>query len=84
MGVVMTAIGYGCWYHVLGRYPVNQVAAYLLLVPVASVLGGWLFLGEALTWHVVVGGGVVVLGVGMIVVETRWTRKATKVAIRDR
>jgi len=84
MGVVMTAIGYGCWYHVLGRYPVNQVAAYLLLVPVASVLGGWLFLGEALTWHVVVGGGIVVLGVGMIVVERKWARIAPKVAIRDR
>ena len=71
LGVVMTALGYGCWFHVLGRYPVSRVAPYLLLVPVASVLGGALLLGEPLTPHVLLGGAVVILGVATIVVERR-------------
>ena len=71
LGVVMTAVGYACWYHVLGRYPVYRVAPYLLLIPVSSVLGGALMLGEPLTLHLLAGGAVVVLGVAMIVVERR-------------
>jgi O-acetylserine/cysteine efflux transporter len=71
LGVVMTAIGYGCWYHVLGRYEVNQVAPFILLTPVTSVLGGWLMLGEGITLHIFAGGVLVVTGVGVIVVERR-------------
>jgi O-acetylserine/cysteine efflux transporter len=71
LGVVMTAIGYGCWYHVLGRYEANKVAPFILLTPVTSVLGGWLLLGEGITPHIVAGGALVVIGVGVILVERR-------------
>lgn len=71
MGVVMTAVGYGCWYHVLGRYEVNKVAPFILLTPVTSVMGGALFLGEALTFHILAGGSLVVGGVAIIQVERR-------------
>jgi len=40
LGLVMTALGYTCWYHVLGHYEVNQVMPFLLLTPVTSVAGG--------------------------------------------
>ncbi|MEM7508407.1 MAG: EamA family transporter [Pseudomonadota bacterium] len=69
LGLVMTAIGYGCWYHVLGRYRAGQAGPFLLLTPVASVLGGWLFLGEPLTWQILVGGAVVLAGVALLVLE---------------
>jgi O-acetylserine/cysteine efflux transporter len=71
LGVVMTAIGYGCWYHVLGRYEVNKVGPFILLTPVTSVIGGWLFLGEGMTFHILAGGALVMTGVGVIVVERR-------------
>jgi O-acetylserine/cysteine efflux transporter len=71
LGVVMTAIGYGCWYHVLGRYEVNKVGPFILLTPVTSVLGGWLFLGEGITLHILAGGALVMTGVAVIVVERR-------------
>ncbi len=71
LGLVMTALGYSCWYHVLGRYEVNRVAPFLLLTPVASVLGGALFLGEALTATIVTGGAIVVGGVALLVIERR-------------
>ena len=71
LGLVMTALGYSCWYHVLGRYEVNRVAPFLLLIPVTSVLGGWLLLGEALTPTILTGGAVVISGVALLVIERR-------------
>ena len=71
LGLVMTALGYSCWYHVLGRYEVNMVAPFLLLTPVTSVLGGALFLGEPLTGTILAGGAIVIGGVALLVVERR-------------
>jgi O-acetylserine/cysteine efflux transporter len=71
LGLVMTALGYSCWYHVLGRYEVNRVAPFLLLTPVTSVLGGAFLLGEPLTPTILVGGAVVIAGVALLVIERR-------------
>jgi O-acetylserine/cysteine efflux transporter len=71
LGLVMTALGYSCWYHVLGRYEVNRVAPFLLLTPVSSLAGGALFLGEPLTRTILVGAAVVIAGVALLVIERR-------------
>jgi O-acetylserine/cysteine efflux transporter len=71
LGVVMTAIGYGLWYHLLGRYPVSQVGPFLLLMPVATMLGGIFVLGESVSTEVLVGGAVIILGVGYIIIERK-------------
>jgi O-acetylserine/cysteine efflux transporter len=71
LGLVMTAVGYSCWYHVLGRYEVNKVAPFLLLTPVTSVLGGALLLGEAVTPTILTGGAVLIAGVALLVIERR-------------
>ena len=65
----LTALGYGIWYHLLGRYPINQVAPFLLLLPVTSVIGSVVVLGETLSLPVAIGGAVVVAGVAFIVLE---------------
>lgn len=69
LGIVMTAVAYSCWYHVLGRYPTSTVAPFLLLLPVSSVAGGWLFLGEPITPPIVLGGALIVAGVGLMTLE---------------
>ena len=56
MAVIMTAVGYGMWYRLLRRYEVNQMVPFLLIEPLAAVVGGVLFLGERLTLLIVVGG----------------------------
>jgi len=71
LGLVMTALGYTCWYHVLGRYQVNLVAPFLLLTPVTSVLGGALLLGEPITLTILTGGAVIIAGVALLVIERR-------------
>ena len=76
MGFVMTALAYGLWYRLLGRYPVNMVAPYLLLLPVFSIVGSVLVLGESLTLRVAAGGAIVIAGVAAIVIERRKPRVA--------
>ncbi|MEQ8603668.1 MAG: EamA family transporter [Marivibrio sp.] len=71
LGVVMTALGYGLWYHLLGRYPVSQVGPFLLLIPVATLIGGIVILGEEASFEVLLGGAVVVAGVAFILIERR-------------
>jgi O-acetylserine/cysteine efflux transporter len=67
MGIVMTALGYGIWYHLLKKYDVNQVVPFLLLLPVTSILGAVLFLGERPSIRILIGGAVVITGVAIIV-----------------
>lgn len=69
LGLVMTALGYGMWYTLIRRNPVSQAAPFLLLLPVFSVLGAVLFLGETMSVQSVIGGFVVVAGVAFIVIE---------------
>ena len=69
LGLIMTALGYGLWYHLLGKHPVGHAAPYLLLIPVFSILGSVLMLGETLTLPVAVGGAVVIAGVATIVLQ---------------
>ncbi len=69
LGLVMTALGYGLWYGLVGRHPVSRVAPFLLLLPVFSVIGGVTILGESLTVQLAAGGAIVIAGVAVILVE---------------
>lgn len=69
LGLIMNALGYAMWYHLLGRHPVNVVMPYQLLVPVVTVATGVLLLGETMTLLVAIGGAIVVAGVGVITIE---------------
>ena len=69
LGLIMTALGYGLWYRLLGLYTVNQVMPFLLLLPTTSVLGGIFFLDESLTAKIAIGGGLAVFGVGLITIQ---------------
>ena len=82
LGVVMTAIGYSAWYHVLARYPVPMVMPVLLLLPVAAIFGAITLLGEVPDPRVLIGGVVVIFGVGTVITEPsyliNWWRKITE------
>jgi len=69
LGIVMTALGYGLWYRLLGHYGVNQVMPFLLLLPVTSVCGGIFFLGESLTVKIALGGSLAIIGVALITIQ---------------
>ncbi len=69
LGLVMTALGYWLWYSLVRKHPVSLIAPFLLLLPVSSIFGGVVFLGERLTPHIAIGGAIVILGVGFILLE---------------
>ena len=67
MGIVMTALGYAIWYHLLKKFDLNQVMPFMLLLPVSSILGAVLFLGERPAIRTLIGGMIVIIGVAAIV-----------------
>ena len=69
LGLVMTALGYGMWYTLIRRNPVSQVAPFLLLLPVFAIIGGILFLGESLSFQILLGGAIVIGGVALIMTD---------------
>lgn len=66
LAFIMTALGYAIWYHLLGKYKVNQVMPFLLLLPVTTVIGGVLLLDEELTARIIAGGVLAITGVAII------------------
>lgn len=81
LGLVMQALGYAWWNALLVKHEVGQVAPYLLLLPVFSVLGGIVFLGERLDSSHLLGGAVVLAGVALITTDRR-RRLATGAPLR--
>jgi len=69
LGVIMTALGYGIWYTLVRKHPISLIAPFLLMLPVFAVLGGVVFLGEALGTLSLIGGAIVIAGVAFILVE---------------
>lgn len=71
LGLVMTALGYWLWNSLILRHEVGRVGPFLLLLPVFSVLGGMVFLGEAPQPMRLLGGAVVLCGVAIITLDRR-------------
>ncbi len=63
LGLGSSVLSYAIWFSALGRTDASKVAVFSNLQPVATALAAWVFLSEPLTWEVVVGGGLVLLGV---------------------
>jgi drug/metabolite transporter (DMT)-like permease len=63
---VASTFGWWAWFRVLQKYNASKISVYLFLVPICGVLCGALFLGEKLTYNLLFGGGLVVLGVVLV------------------
>lgn len=71
LGLVMTALGYWLWNSLLRRHEVGTVAPFLLFIPVFSIVGGAIFLGETLAARELLGGAVIIAGVALITIRRR-------------
>lgn len=71
LGIIMTALGYFLWYTLIRRHEVGIVAPFLLLLPVFSIIGGMVFLGEEPGLEKLAGGLVILLGVAIITIRLR-------------
>ena len=68
LGLVMTALGYLLWNNLIRNHNVGKVGPYLLLLPIFSLFGGVVFLGEEPTLLMLLGGAIILFGVGLITV----------------
>ena len=66
LGFFLQPVGYGAWYYVLKKYPINKVMPVLLILPVTGLITSILLLGEDPPKQVFLGGFVIIFGVGMI------------------
>ncbi len=73
LGVLCTGLAYVLYFRLIADVGATGASAVNYVVPIAAVLIGALFLGEAVTWNVVAGGVIVLLG--MAYAENRLARR---------
>jgi drug/metabolite transporter (DMT)-like permease len=63
LSLLSTVFGYLMFYTLVSRGAVTRLSIQLYLIPVVSVIGGAVLLGEAVTLSVLVGGGLMLVAV---------------------
>lgn len=66
LSIASTSLGYTVWVLALRSLPSSKVASFVYLIPVFSVIIGRIFLGEAITTHVILGAGLLLSGVYLV------------------
>lgn len=64
LGVLSTGLAYVLYFRLIGDAGATTASAVNYLVPIAAVLVSAAFLSESITWNLVAGGLVVLLGMG--------------------
>ena len=82
LAILILAIGgfvlaYSIWYGLLTRHRVDQVAPFILLMPLIGVLASVILLGETLSRNALIGGVIIVLGLAIIVIDPASRRGTT-------
>ncbi|MFB1014506.1 MAG: DMT family transporter [Alteromonadaceae bacterium] len=62
-GSVASGVGYSLWYLALKNLSITQAAISQLSVPLIAALGGIVFINEALTYELVISGGLILIGI---------------------
>jgi drug/metabolite transporter (DMT)-like permease len=80
LGLACTLLGYWLWNVALRRLPATTVASFVFLNPPLAILFEWLWLGNAPTWGLLLGGALVLAGVRLCLMPDRGARGATAIA----
>lgn len=78
LGIGCSGLGYWFWYAALERIDTSQVAAFLYLEPLVTLLSAVVLLGESVSWSTILGGMLVLAGV--LTVQAAPARKSAKAA----
>ena len=65
-GALASGVGYAVWYTVLPALRVSTAATLQLAVPVLAALGGIAWLGEALTWRLMLAAPAILGGIALV------------------
>jgi O-acetylserine/cysteine efflux transporter len=67
--LIVTALCYGIWYAMMGRYPVSYVMPFTLLEPIFGATAAVLLLGETWDWRMVLGAALTMSGLAIIIIR---------------
>lgn len=62
-GVLVSGVAFLIWNFVLSRHSPNEVTVFRLASPLVGMLLGWLLLNEQVSWHLLAGGAMIVVGI---------------------
>ncbi len=77
LGVLGSALAYLIYFGLIQRVGATNVTAVTYVVPVVGVTVGAIFLGEAITWPMIVAGALVLMGVYTVNAGIPFVRKTT-------
>lgn len=66
-----TIVGHGAFYYLLQRYQVSDVAPFITLSSLFAVVFGVLLVGDQMTFRIVFGGLLTLIGVTVVAVRTK-------------
>jgi len=64
-------LAYSAYSYLLANAPISLIGTYAYVNPAVAVLLGWLILNEHITWQILLGGGVIIVGVALVVTAER-------------
>jgi len=70
-GALASGLGYAIWYQALPGLKATQAATVQLSVPVIAALGGMAFLGEPLSWRMVLASVAILGGIALVILEKK-------------
>ncbi|MFB0546400.1 MAG: EamA family transporter, partial [Anaerolineae bacterium] len=63
LGIVASAITFFLWNYALSKMDASKASVFLFLGPVIVIIISWLFMGEVITIHTIIGSVLVLFGV---------------------
>ncbi len=65
LSILSTVLGYSMFYTLVGRGTVSRLSIQLYLIPIVSVIGGFLILRERVTVYTVIGGATLLVAIAL-------------------
>lgn len=81
LGVACTGIAFILFFRLIANIGPAKTMTVAYMIPVFGLFWGWVFLGETMTMHMLLGGGFVLLGVGLTTGVLKLPRKQGAVAL---
>ncbi|MGB6054599.1 MAG: DMT family transporter, partial [Burkholderiaceae bacterium] len=83
-GALASGLGYVVWYAVLRDLTATSAATVQLSVPVLAAFGGILFLGEAISLHLIATSAAILGGIALVTLKTKRPKGGEGAGIRRR
>jgi len=78
-GSLASSSAYVLWYVIVKQIDRVTASSVQLSVPCLAILGGVLFIGEALSWRIIIATVIVLVGIALVVLDKSESNSAVKV-----